>query len=141
MKDILTGIFCIAFSLFVFGLATTFPHSPKIYNSPAVYPQALVILLFILAIILIFSGIQELRKAPPQFHAPNDLTKPLLISATLVGYLILLLTSNFVIATIIFLLLIYRLLGGSWKAGVVFSVLLTIGEFLMFGSILKVPLP
>ena len=54
MKDIMTGVLCIAFSLFFGGLATKFPHSPKIYNSPAVYPQTLVILLSILAVMLIF---------------------------------------------------------------------------------------
>ena len=141
MKDILTGIFCIVFSLFFFGIATTFPHSPKIYNSPGIYPQALVILLFILAIALIFSGIKKARKASPPIQASGDLAKPLLISSILVGYLILLLNSGFILATVIFLLLIYRLLGGSWRTGILFSVLLTLGEFLVFGSLLKVPLP
>jgi len=141
MKDILTGIFCVVFSLLIFGVATTFPHSPKIYNSPAVYPQTLAILLIILSVILIFSGIRQTKITTPILQAAKDLSKPLLISATLAGYLILLLTSNFVIATFIFLILVFRLLGGSWKEGVVFAILLTIGEYLVFGSLLKVPLP
>lgn len=141
MKDILTGIFCIGFSLFIFITASTFPHSPKIYNSPAVYPQALIILLAILALVLIVSGSLQMKKAPPHQQVSINVSKPLYIFATLVGYLILLLFSGFMIATFIFLLIIYRLLGGSWMAGVVFSVLLTIGEFLVFGFVLKVPLP
>ena len=141
MKDILTSICFVVFSLLIFGIATTFPHSQKIYNSPAVYPQALAILLIILSVILIFSGIRQIKIKNPILEAAKDLSKPLLISATLVGYLILLLTSNFVIATFIFLILVFRFLGGSWKEGVVFSILLTIGEFLVFGSLLKVPLP
>lgn len=141
MKDIMTGVLCIAFSLFFGGLATKFPHSPKIYNSPAVYPQTLVILLSILAVMLIFSGARKTKAAPSKLQVSKDLSKPLLISTTLVGYLILLLTSNFVIATLIFLFLVFRLLGGSWKEGVVFSIILTIGEYLVFGSLLKVPLP
>ena len=117
------------------------PPFTKIFNSPAVYPQALAILLIILSVILIFSGIRQIKIKTPILEAPKDLSKPLLISATLVGYLILLLTSNFVIATFIFLILVFRFLGGSWKEGVVLSILLTIGEFLVFGSLLKVPLP
>ena len=141
MKDILTGIFCIAFSLFFFGFSTTFPQALKIYNSPAVYPQSLVILLFILAIILIASGIRQRSKTLPQVEKSRDLYKPLLIAATLVGYLILLHATHFMAATIIFVLVLYRLLGGTWKGGIVFAVLLTIGEYLVFGSLLKVPLP
>lgn len=141
MKDLMTAAFCIAFSLLFWGLATQFPHSPKIYNSPAVYPQALAILLSILSVILVFSGIRQIKTVPAKLQAAKDLSKPLLLSATLIGYLILLLTTNFVIATLIFLFLVFRLLGGSWKEGVVFSVLLTIGEYLVFGSLLNVPLP
>lgn len=141
MKDIMTGVICIVFSLISWGLATKFPHSPKIYNSPAIYPQSLAILLSILAAILIFSGIRQKKLALPNSQLSNDLAKPLLISATLIGYLILLLSVKFVLATFIFLLLVFRLFGGSWKEGLVFAVLLTIGEYLVFGSLLKVPLP
>ncbi len=141
MKDILTGIFCIVFSLFVFVTASTFPQSPKIYNSPAVYPQSLIILLIFLALTLIVSGILQIRKKPPHVQKPTNLSKPLWIFATLVGYLFLLSNVNFVIATFVFLIVIYRLLGGTWIAGAVFSVLLTVGEFIVFGFVLKVPLP
>ncbi len=141
MKDILTGVFCIAFCLFFWVVATTFPQAPKIYNSPAVYPQSLIILLFFLAIILIASSIRQKIKSSPQVIQSRDLYKPLLISATLVGYLILLFTAHFLTATIIFVFVLFRLLGGSWKGGIAFAVLLTIGEYLVFGSILKVPLP
>lgn len=141
MKDILTGFFCIAFSLFFFGFSTNFPQALKIYNSPAVYPQSLVILLFILAIILIAGGIRQMSKTPPQVKKNRDLYKALLISATLVGYLILLYVTHFMTATIIFVLVLFRLLDGSWKEGLVFAVLLTIGEYIVFGSVLKVPLP
>ncbi len=141
MKEIMTGVFCIAFSIVFWVLAMKFPHSPKIYNSPAIYPQSLAILLIILAAILIFSAIHQKKLALPRFQVSSDLAKPLLIFATLIGYLILLLTANFVLSTFIFLLLIFRLFGGSWKQGLVFSVLLTLGEYLVFGSLLKVPLP
>jgi len=141
MKDILTGVLCIGFSLLFWGLATRFPHSPKIYNSPASYPQALAVLLCILSAILIFSGIRQKKPALTKFQPTIDLVKPMLIGATLIGYLIFLLKVNFVLATFIFLLLVFRLFGGSWKEGLVFSVLLTIGEYLVFGSLLKVPLP
>lgn len=141
MKDIITGVLCIGFSLIFWGIATSFPHSPKIYNSPAIYPQSLAVLLCILAAILIFSGIRQAKLAPPKFQVANDLAKPMLIGATLIGYLILLLKVKFVFATFIFLLLVFRLFGGSWKEGLVFSALLTVGEYLVFGSLLKVPLP
>jgi len=141
MKDIITGVLCIGFSLISWGFASSFPHSPKIYNSPAIYPQSLAVLLGILSVILIFSGIRHPKIAPPKFQVANDMAKPMLIGATLIGYLILLLKVKFVLATFIFLLLVFRLFGGSWKEGFVLSVLLTVGEYLVFGSLLKVPLP
>ena len=141
MKDIITGVLSIGFSLIFWGLATRFPHSPKIYNSPAIYPQSLALLLCLLAAILIFSGIRQTKPAFANFQVSNDLAKPMLIGATLIGYLIFLLKVNFVLATFIFLLLVFRLFGGSWREGLVFSVLLTIGEYLVFGYLLNVPLP
>lgn len=141
MKDIMTGAFCFTFSLVFWELASKFPNSPKIYNSPAIYPQSLSILLSIFAAILIFPSIRQKKLTLSTFQVSHDLAKPLLIYLTLIGYLILLLTVKFVLSTFIFLLLVFRLFGGSWKQGLIFSILLTIGEYLVFGFLLKVPLP
>lgn len=142
MKDVIIGVFCLAFSALVYGLTTTFPQPQKIYNNPASYPRALIFLLLILGVTLAIAGIRQIKTAGLIRGNPNiNLRKPLMICVLLAGYLILLHILGFSAATFIFLILVYQLLGGSLKEGIVFSGLLTLGEYIVFGMLLKVPLP
>ena len=143
MKDGIVGIFCILFSIWVYVLTLGFPQDKRLYKAPAVYPRFLLFLIVILGGILIVRGARQIKAAKSlnnEIPRPN-FGKPLIIILGLLGYFILLYIFGFVVATFIFLIGAYHTFGGSLKEGVLFSILLTGGEYLVFGLLLKVPLP
>jgi len=143
MKDLLIGIWCLGFSTWVYVLTREFPHAERIYKAPAAYPRVLLFLLTLFGIMFISRGIWHLKMtgSVPKRALPMNITKPLIVMVSLIGYFFLLYACGFIVATFIFLIGAYRVFGGSVKQGVVFSALLTLGEYGVFGLLLKVPLP
>lgn len=143
MKDILIGIWCLGFSTWVYVLTREFPHAERLYKAPAVYPRVLLFLLTLFGLMFIGRGIWQRKVAGsvPKKILLANITRPLIVIASLIGYFLLLYAFGFIVATFIFLIGAYRLFGGSFKQGVVFSVVLTLSEYGVFGLLLKVPLP
>ena len=142
MKDVIVGIWCFLFSTWVYILTRGFPQTDRVYKNPASYPRALIFLLLLFGMILGIKGIKQLRTAGlEKGKSGRNFRRPLTIIVLLIGYFTLLYLFGFLVATFIFLILVYHIFGGSLKAGLVFSACLTLGEYVVFSVLLKVPLP
>lgn len=142
MKDVIVGILCLLFSTWVYVLTMDFPQTERVYKNPASYPRVLIFLLLLFGIILGIKGIKQLRTTGLEKGGlGKNFRRPLTITVLLIGYFTLLYLFGFLVATFIFLILVYHIFGGSLKTGLVFSALLTLGEYVVFGVLLKVPLP
>ena len=142
MKDVIVGISCLLFSTWVYVLTMNFPQTERVYKNPASYPRVLSFLLLLFGIILGIKGVKQLRTTGlEKGRSGENFRRPLTITILLIGYFTLLYFFGFLVATFIFLILVYHIFGGSLKTGLVFSACLTLGEYVVFGVLLKVPLP
>jgi putative tricarboxylic transport membrane protein len=69
------------------------------------------------------------------------LRKVVTCCAILLGFALLFEPLGFPLSSFIAALLFAHLYGGTWKAGTLFSLLLSIGLYLLFDRVLEVPLP
>jgi len=142
MKEINLGIFLISFMILVYGWTTKFPKADKSYNDPAYYPKLIILFIIILSIINISTGVKQLKIRGLTKNVDNrSIQKPLVIAGIMIGYLILLYFIGYLAATFTFLITIFKISGGTWGRGILFSTILTLGLYTLFSFLLKIPLP
>lgn len=152
-KNIISGMVVLVFSITYTILAFLLPPpaSGSVVIGPSVFPEAIGILLIVLAIILIISGLIEARQnkakldkeeAAQEEKEPQDKKKVLILSLILFGYMVLFVPLGYLISTVLFILSITMYLDRKhWIRNVIYSLAFPIIVYFVFDRLLLVYLP
>lgn len=142
MKNIVLGSFFLLFAAVVFLISFQFPNSDASYKDPAVYPNALAILIVVISSVLLIQGIISVKKDKSSERISQGAVKlPLVLIGMTIAYILLMQVIGFIFSTFIYLLLVFLSFGGYKKPGIVFSLVLTGAEYALFHVVLRVRLP
>lgn len=142
-KDLLDSALFLILSLFIFFLSTRMDGFGETVLSPGTFPALGAVVLFFLALGLLFKGIRKGMVSAGKDEAQGTRWKTVLV-VTLISlvYITVLPLFHFVISTVAFLALFLFYIGERriWMVGLV-SVSTTLVIYFIFGSMLKVLLP
>jgi putative tricarboxylic transport membrane protein len=146
-RDVATGAFTLVIAAAVFVLARDFPGGTRAEGMGANFlPILLASILATLSVLLIGKGYLF---APSAAEAEADVSprgvyrafRPALMCLFVLLYLLVLEYAGYVIATPVFLFAVVSALGGGRGRAAIAALALTAGIWLVFGVLLKVPLP
>ncbi|MEH7223459.1 tripartite tricarboxylate transporter TctB family protein [Bacillus sp. JJ1566] len=152
-KNIISGSVVLAFAIIFTIMAFRLPPSPSgsVVIGPSVFPGAIGILLILTSIILIISGLVELRqnkskivkvKGEQEEGEQQDKKKVILISLILFGYVVLFVPLGYVISTVLFILGLSMYLDRKhWIRNIIYSLVFSITVYFVFDRLLSVYLP
>jgi putative tricarboxylic transport membrane protein len=127
-----------------FLLARTFPSGKTLEMQPGFYPQVLGVLLVLLAGLQLFQTLTRTRAAgwrrTFKFALPRSF-KPLLVLGLMAGYWMLLFFTGFVVSTVIALLAMVKIFGGSWRQALLTCLVGPPLFYVVFQLLFEVPLP
>ena len=145
MVNVCVSIFFFVFLIFSYLLTFQFPKVAGIFSDPALYPRAIMLILFMLNGVLFYHGIKDIKKKTNEGKEVTgkrrdlNIKKPLIVLVNLLIYFILLNYFGFMVSTLLFLIVIYMIYGGKLKFGLLYTVLMTIGLYVLFEMIFKIP--
>lgn len=138
---IVSGVFAV-FAIIIIAISLGYPPSNHGVPGPGMFPIIIACLILLSALILV---IQTLRM-PKERDTSIDLKSKNVLNvyitmAGLVVYVVLLPLVGFIVTTSIMLLLYIKWFSKrSWWKCILISVLFTVGIFMLFGSVLNVPM-
>ncbi len=142
--DLYMGIIILVFSAAFYYFSYHFagyeiekvPHDV----GPAFLPRLLLGALAVESVALILSGVS--KGTDPRPMKPVFQLKPILMLASFVAYIVLCTFFGYLIATLVFMILAFFMLGvrGVWTM-ILVPPLITFGTYFLFGSILNIYLP
>lgn len=143
MNEIIAGLCIGATGIYAIAVARTFPLAPAIELQAGLYPQALGILLVLLAGLMTYGGLTRLRQTKPSGGSAGRPAywKTALTFSGMLGYLCLLPLAGFGISTFIFLVIVAWLFGSKLFRALAYSFVVTSLLYLVFRYVLQVPLP
>jgi putative tricarboxylic transport membrane protein len=95
----------------------------------------------VLAALCLVHLVNALRRDSPRARSPVSATKPVVVVAALLGYLLLLEPLGFVVVTFLFLFLLFRLEQRGWTFSAVGALAGTLASYGLFQLWLKTQLP
>ncbi|GBF12235.1 tripartite tricarboxylate transporter TctB family protein [Tepidibacillus sp. HK-1] len=143
-SDIVSGVLFVIISIYVIIESLRFKDLLEYPGSlgPHVFPIIVGILLAFSGIVLIFKGWNNVHiKSEVQGGIWFKNKTFLLVVVIIFGYALIINHLGYSIATSIFLLSMSKTLNVNWKLAIALSVILTAVIYLLFGSLLGVPLP
>lgn len=146
-RDATIGIVVMAFAMAVFVLTRDFPGGTLAEGMGANFmPNLLAGILAILGLMLVAKGLligkgADAATAESRAGQERGLTTPVLMCVFVFLYLMALKYLGYVLATPIFLFAVVVTLGGGRKLAGIAAIGLTAAIWLIFGLVLKVPLP
>jgi putative tricarboxylic transport membrane protein len=151
-KNIISGVVVLAFAITFTIMAFRLPPSPSgsVVVGPSVFPATIGILLIVTSIILIISGLLELRQNNNKIVKEDtegegeqqDKKKVLLISLILFAYVVLFVPLGYIISTVLFILSLTMYLDRKhWIRNIIYSLAFSITVYFVFDRLLSVYLP
>ena len=137
-RDLVSGLFWLAVALFAIVQGHALKLGTLNRPGPGFFPFWGGVVLAVLSLLLLASAVR--KRAGLALPALGS-TKLLVVTAALLGYVVLLEPLGFVTVTFLFLLLLLRLEGRGWVPSAVTAVLGTLGAFALFQLWLKTQLP
>ena len=137
-RDLVSGVFWLAVALFAAGQGWALKLGTLNRPGPGFFPFWGGVVLAVLSLVLLFSSARErwaLSLSGVQWR------KLLAVAGALLAYLLLLETLGFLIVTLLFLLLLFRLEGRGWVFSGVCAVAGAAGAYALFQLWLKTQLP
>ena len=154
-KNIISGIVVLAFALTYTIIAFRLPPpaSGSVVIGPSVFPGTIGILLIVLAIVLISSGLIEVRQnrtnvgkeeevVKEEEGEPQDKKKVILLFLIFFGYMVLFVPLGYLISTVLFIFSLTMYLERKhWIRNIVYSLVFPIVVYFLFDRVLSVYLP
>ena len=137
-RDLVSGLFWLAVAIFVAlqGISLTLGSLSR--PGPGFFPFLGAVVLGVLSVVLI---VRALSRRAPRIRIRPETSKPLVVVAALLGYLLLLESVGFVTVTFVFLLLLFRLERRSWAFSAVSAGAGAFAMHVLFQIWLKTQLP
>lgn len=110
-RDLVSGLFWLAIAIFVAVQGISLKLGSLSRPGPGFFPFCGAAVLGLLSVVLI---VGSLRRQAPRLRLRPESSKPLVVVAALLGYLLLLESLGFVTVTFLFLLLLFRLERRGW---------------------------
>jgi len=136
VSDRITGLLLAAFALWYGFTAGQYTAGFTDPLGPSAFPQLVSIPMGILALYLVLRP-----DAEPAWPRGAALLRQLAAIAVLVVYAMVLRQLGFIVVTLLAVLLLARLLGGSWGQSALAGVGLSVGLYLLFEFVLGLSLP
>ncbi len=137
-RDLVSGLFWLAVAIFVAVQGISLKLGSLSRPGPGFFPFCGATVLGLLSVVLIVRSLG--RQAPPLRIRPES-SKPLVVVAALLGYLLLLESLGFVTVTFLFLLLLFRLERRGWAFSAVSAGGGAFATHVLFQLWLKTQLP
>src|SRR5262245_4350641 len=137
-RDLVSGLFWLAVAICVAVHAISLKLGSLNRPGPGFFPFWGAVVLGLLSVVLIVGC---LRRETPRLRIRPESSKPLVVTAALLGYLLLLELVGFVTVTFLFLLLLFRLERRGWAFSAVSAGAGAFATHVLFQIWLKTQLP
>ena len=137
-RDLVSGLFWLAVAIFVAVHGISLKLGGLNRPGPGFFPFWGAVVLGLLSVVL---TVGSLRRAAPRVRIRPESSKPLVVAAALLGYLLLLESVGFVIVTFLFLMLLFRLERRGWTFSAVSAGAGALATHVLFQIWLKTQLP
>src|SRR5258705_10669512 len=137
-RDLVSGLFWLAVAIFAAVQGISLELGSLSRPGPGFFPFWGGVVLGLLSVVLI---VGSLRREAPRSRIRPDSSKPLVVVAALLGYLLLLESIGFVAVTFLFLLLLFRLEQRGWACRSVSAGVGAFASYVLFQLWLKTQLP
>jgi putative tricarboxylic transport membrane protein len=137
-RDLVSGLFWLAVAIFVAVHGISLKLGSLSRPGPGFFPFWGAVVLGLLSVVLI---VRSLRREAPRLRIRPESSKPLVVAAALLGYLLLLEPVGFVTVTFLVLLLLFRLERRGWAFSAVSAVTGAFATHVLFQIWLKTQLP
>lgn len=150
MKEIAFSICVIVAAAVAFALTLSFPADLAVEGGvgPRFFPQAIAILLAVLALVLLIGTVRRRPKAPKTDDADPGSTRTVAVAfLIIVGYAVAIQYVGFPIGTLVFLAVMtsFYLSPLTWRRVLTFALpmaaAVTVVCYAVFGMALRIPLP
>jgi putative tricarboxylic transport membrane protein len=128
----------------VFAATLRFPRLEDGAPGPALFPQILAVLMVLAGIVVILQGRRRSGEgvpAPERVRARSGITNALAVFATIIAFMVVAPVLGFLITSAAILFGLMWRLGASVARAALASVGLTLFVYVIFGKVLRVPLP
>lgn len=140
--DIVLSGLTLLLSLYVFVETAQFPQDQVLLVGPAFFPRLLAGSMAILALNLLFQALKGKSTKAPTFNAQGGVQRLLLTLLVLVIYIVLLPKLGFIVAGVLFLLVLMFLFGLRKYLIILFSsIAVTVAVYFTFHNLLNIALP
>ena len=137
-RDLVSGLFWLAVAIFVAVHGLSLKLGSLSRPGPGFFPFWGAVVLALLSVVLI---VRSLDRKAPRLRVRPESSKPAVVVAALLGYLLLLESLGFVAVTFLFLLLLFRLEQRGWAFSAVSAGVGALATHVLFQLWLKTQLP
>jgi putative tricarboxylic transport membrane protein len=139
-RDLVSGLFWLAVALFAAAQGLSLKLGSLQRPGPGFFPFWGGVVLGLLSIVLVIRALRE-SGAADRVRIRLESSRPVVVVAAVLGYLLLLETLGFVAVTLLLLLLLFRLEGRAWAFSAVSAVVGALASYTLFQLWLKTQLP
>lgn len=149
--DGLIGIVICIFSIYIYGVSTTFPQQNS-YFSPRLFPSIISMGLFVLGLVLLGRALRKCLShqasarelfsmiSDPETKTKRSVTAIVMIVGSALAYVFLMDIVGFQVLTAVLLFVFYMTLGASWLRSTLTALIATAVIDLVFRSLMNIPL-
>jgi len=139
-RDLVSGLFWLAVAIFAAAQGLSLKLGSLQRPGPGFFPFWGGVVLGLLAIVLVIRALRE-SGAAERVRIRLESSRPVVVVAAVLGYLLMLETLGFVAVTLLLLLLLFRLEGRAWAFSAASAVVGALASYTLFQLWLRTQLP